>query len=423
MFFSCANHIGYGVLTWSLPEYDLTAGDVVPVFIQSNISQVYVIGIGSRSKERIEVPLWQLSLYKSKSQAQKAAAGLEEYRYIYAMVKLDGLPIRAQPDNTARQVYRLRKDQKVKIIRKGEGVPVISGKAPLEGDWYEVMSDDGTTGWCFSYNLTLFDERDADAALKIIVDTGPDPVLDNLLAYTWYPDSYRTMIQNNRVDISRIQPQWGFYPGKTSGIARVETADGVVSFPYTGVTKMDNGAYRFEGTSLTVQVRRNNTILVQYADEIGMPVALYFARLDIAPEQLIENEQERRDAILAGIKNTGPRFVSGNYGVIQFLDDGRFLWSGYQLLTPAIIPAGAGGGGTVEVRYFLNSALAKDYNGVLSFLFDSTGRWVHFLYTIDSQGLRLEQVSESNIRNAVVTARNLTPTILFFRPEKAADEN
>ena len=44
---SCTGKIGYGVINWSVPEYSLYAGDVVPVFIQSNIGKVYVIGLDS----------------------------------------------------------------------------------------------------------------------------------------------------------------------------------------------------------------------------------------------------------------------------------------------------------------------------------------------------------------------------------------
>jgi hypothetical protein len=87
MLMSCTGHIGYGVINWSVPTYGLTAGDVVPVFIQSNIGQVYVIGVGKNHDKHIEVPLWQLKLYKSASRARKAASALGEFRYTYAKVK------------------------------------------------------------------------------------------------------------------------------------------------------------------------------------------------------------------------------------------------------------------------------------------------------------------------------------------------
>jgi len=419
LFLSCTGHIGYGVVTWSIPEQALTAGDIVPVFIQSNIGKVFVAGVGKGSRTRVEIPLWQLKLYKSKSLAKKAAAVMEEYRYTYATVKLDGLPIRALPENTARQVYRLKEGQKIKIVRKGEGTPVFAGNSPLEGDWFEVMTDDGSSGWCFSYNYTLFDERTSADGAVAAADTGPDTVLENLLARSWYPDLYRKMIQDNQVDISRINPAWGFFPGGEAGIARLETAESVLTFPYSAIAKAEEGLYRFEGSSLVVQARRSDSIVVQYTDADGMPQALYFTSLDTSPEMLIENERARRAEVLAEIRKAGPRFVSGNYGVLQFLDDGRFLWSGYQLLSPAVIPSGSGGGGMVESRVFLSEALVSGFTGVLSFRFESSARWIHFLYTLTPQGLKLEQVSDSNIKDSVVLSQNLTPTVVFFTPDTA----
>lgn len=419
LFLSCSGHIGYGVINWSLPEHVLAAGDVVPVFIQSNIGKVYVIGAGTDRKKRVEVPLWQLTLYKSKSRATKEARKLEEYRYTYATAKTDGLPVRAQPDNTSRQVYRLRLGQKLRIVRKGEGAPVVAGNAPLEGSWYEVLTDDGSTGWCFSYNLSLFDER-ADTSVIVEGDEGSDGLIEAVLSRVWYPDYYRTMVESNRIDIGRISPLWGFFPGKDSGVARIELQDGVVTFPYTSIVKAEERLYRFEGSTLTVQVRRSDSILVQYTDKDGMPQALFFASLDLTPQELIEGERARRDGILNEIRSSGPLYVSGNYGVLQFLPAGKFLWSGYQLLVPGLIPAGAGGGGTVEVRNFPGEAVKDSCDGVLSFLFDSTGLWVNFLYDLSPQGLKLEYVSASNIKDSVVGSRNLNPLVIFFTPDAAS---
>ncbi len=420
LFSSCTGLIGYGVLNWSVPEQNLTAGDIVPVFIQSNIGKVYVVGVGRGSGKRIELPLWQLTLHRSKSAAKKAAAALAEYRHSYATVKLDGLPIRAEPENTARQVYRLREAQKVKVLRKGEGSPVLAGNSPLEGDWLEVMTDDGVVGWCFSYNLALFDERDGSGAI-VAADAGPDESLEILLSRGWYPDSYRTMIDSDRIDLDRMDPQWGFFVGKDTGIARIVSAEGLQSFPYSSIVKNSDGSYRFEGSSLVVQVRRADSILVQYTDANGMPHADYYANL-AAPDSVIATEKERRAGILAKIRGAGPRFASGNYGVLQFLPGEKFLWSGYQLLTPSIIPSGAGAGGQVALRRFLDKSLEGEYDGAISFRFESSSAWITFLYDVSKEGLKLEFVSDSNIDDSIVKTRNLSPTVMFFKPEKATGD-
>jgi len=414
---SCTGKIGYGVITWSVPEYALAAGDVVPVFIQSNIGKVYVIGVETGETRRAELPLWQLDLYKSRSKAKKAAAALAEFRYTYASVKLDGLPIRSDPENTAKQVYRLREAEKIKIVRVGKGSPVIAANAPLEGDWYEVMTDDGTKGWCFSYNLAFFDERETDTGLAVAVDTGPDPVLENLLSRAWYPESWRAMVRANRVIPSKIDSRQGFFPGRNSGVARVEEADGVVTFQYTGITRNDSGYYRFEGTSLTVQVRRSDLVMVQYTDAAGMPRAEYFVALDMTPDQIVSEELARRESLAASVTALSARFSSGNYGVLQFIGNGRFLWSGYQLLVPSVIPNGAGGGGTVSFDRFLGDSLPPGYTGALSLSFDQSSAPLTFLYTLEDAGLKLEYVSESLVRDSVVESRSLTPTVIFFSPD------
>ncbi len=410
---SCSGRAGYGVMQWSVPEYALTAGDIVPVFVRSNISGVYIVGVG---RTRAELPLWQIRFFKSRSQAKKFAATLEEYRYSYARVKVDGLPVRSAAENTARQVYRLKQDEVIKILRKGDGAPVMARDAQLEGDWLEVMTDDGTVGWSFSYNLNLYDERGGSGVADDSGANATDPVLEGLLSRSWYPDHYRAMIANNRIDLSRISASWGFFTGQDSGVARIENENGVTSFTYSAILKNNDNSYRFEGSSLTVQVRREDSILVQYTDSFGMPQVAYFTALDTTPDLIIAAEQERRSALLDGIRSFGPEFTSGNYGVLQFLEGGKFLWSGYQLLSPSIIPARSGAGGIVDQRYFIGEQVAGGYTGVLSFKFESTSGWVHFLYTAGSDGIRLEHVSDSNIRDSVVVSRNMTPTVLFFTP-------
>lgn len=414
---SCTGKIGYGVINWSVPEYGLAAGDVVPVYIQSNIGQVYVVGLEGGAVKRAEIPLWQLSLFKNRAAARKAAEERAEFRHTYASVKLDGLPVRSDPENTSRQVYRLREGEKIKIVKKGEGQPVIAANAPLEGDWYEVMTDDGTLGWCFSYNLALFDEREADSGLQTVTDAGPDQTLENLLSRSWYPESWRAMLRANRVDVTKIDGRQGFFPGRASGIARIEGTDGVATFQYTGISRDDSGLYRFEGSSLTVQVKRSDLIMVQYTDANGMPRAEYFASLELTPDQIIQEETDRRADLLRSITLLSTRFVSGNYGVLQFMPDNRFLWSGYQLLVPSVIPSGAGADGQIQFDRFLGDSLPAAYTGAFSLFFDQASSPLTFLYTLDDKGLRLEYVPESLVRDGVAASRSLTPTVLFFSPD------
>ena len=117
--------MGYGVVLWSIPEHGLFDGTVVPVYVRSNIGKVYIIGIPG-SKQKIEVPLWRITDPESKGKALKTAQRLAEYRRQYAVAALDGLPIRTEPVNTAKQVYRLRLNEVIKVLYKGEGQAVMA---------------------------------------------------------------------------------------------------------------------------------------------------------------------------------------------------------------------------------------------------------------------------------------------------------
>ena len=149
--------MGYSVLLWNIPEKGLQDGDVVPVYIRSNISHVYVIGT---SEGKFEVPLWQLTEPVSKSKVNKLKNRYADYSHKYATVALDGLPMRAEAVNTAKQVYRLRKNETVKLLYKVKGQAPMTGGKPLEGEWLKILTSDGTSGCCFSYNLRPF-ETDA----------------------------------------------------------------------------------------------------------------------------------------------------------------------------------------------------------------------------------------------------------------------
>jgi len=129
---ACSGKMGYGVVLWSIPEHGLFDGTVVPVYVRSNIGKVYIIGIPG-SKQKIEVPLWRITDPESKGKALKTAQRLAEYRRQYAVAALDGLPIRTEPVNTAKQVYRLRLNEVIKVLYKGEGQAVMAGKTPAPG--------------------------------------------------------------------------------------------------------------------------------------------------------------------------------------------------------------------------------------------------------------------------------------------------
>lgn len=416
----CSGRLGYGVVTWSLPEYNLSAGDIVPVYVRSNIGKVYIAAADEKTDERLEIPLWQLDFFESKRAAAALQRRLSARRFEYAYVKLDGLPMRQEPDNTSRQVYRLKKNQNIKILWRGEGVPVLKGNKPMDGEWFEVMTQDGTRGWCFSYNLDIYDEREAPDTLnagkapkeKNIAEE--DKVLQKVLNSFWYPEYYRTMLNARQVDLEKIAVSYGFFPGIKTNIARIELKDLQLSFPYSKITEI-NGRYYFEDTNLYMSVRGEDTLILEFTETNGRRRMETFVTLNDSAEEIINNEKARRNALMKKLQGS---FYSGNYGSLKILEEQKFLWSGYKLISPSILPKGAGSSGTLSAKYFISNKLKTAYEGVLTFKFDALEEEISFLYDISPSGLRLEFTENSNIKDGIVQRNNLDPVILFFAGDK-----
>lgn len=413
-FNSCSRLMGYSVVLWSLPEQNLTDGMIVPVYIKSNITQSYVIGI-PETDQKCEVPLWQISEPCSKKDVRVLSEKYAEYQRKYAKVKLDGLPVRYEPVNTARQVYRLREGEVLRILYKGEGAAVMAGKSALEGDWLRVLTSDGTMGWCFSYNLTVFDERDeqqdtsSDSDVFVI-----DNYLKNILVATWYPESYSDMIKTGRIDLAAMSPYYKFDTGFISGEVSLNISGLTVKSVYKGLSKVGSNVYQFDDTNFKMTVRSSNLIVIQYIDELGMPSSYNFVTLATDVNEVIAKEQERRKNVFNKLITAGPSFVSSNYGTIEFTGDFGFAWTGYGLLNSSLIPANSGITGSISMGYFLGESLKEEFDGILTLTFDENGRKINFFYKLESDGLRLEDAQRAQFKDSLAVARSSNPVVMFF---------
>lgn len=413
-FNSCSRLMGYSVVLWSLPEQNLTDGMVVPVYIKSNITQSYVIGIPETDK-KCEVPLWQISEPCSKKDVNILSEKYAEYQRKYAKVKLDGLPIRHEPVNTARQVYRLRESEIIRVLYKGEGSAVMAGKSALQGDWLRVLTNDGTIGWCFSYNLNVFDERDeqkdssSDSDAFVI-----DEYLTKILTATWYPESYADMIRTGRIDLGAMSPYYKFDTGFVSGEVSININGLKEKASYKGLSKVGSNVYQFDDTGFKMTVRSSSFIVVQYIDELGMPSSFNFVTLSTDINEVIAKEQERRKSIFDKIVSAGPSFSSSNYGTIEFTEDFGFAWTGYSLLTPSLIPENSGVTGSVALGYFLGESLKEEFDGVLTLTFDENARKINFFYKLESDGLRLEDAQRAQFKKSLAVDRSSNPVVMYF---------
>lgn len=419
-FISCGNRVkGYGVLLWNLPEYQMQDGDLVPVYIRSNISQVYVIGT---SQGKIEIPLWQITDPEMKFKAKKTAKKFEEYKHTYASVALDGLPMRAEPVNTAKQVYRLKKAETIKILYKGKGQAVYAGKKPLEGEWLRVLTSDGTVGWCFSYNLRPF-ETDVNGnrinGEVVAEENHIDAELTEMLKKTWYPDSYKNMIDSGRIDPARINLNYNLHLNEETNRLSFVMPEVKKEWDYTGASEdttiVNARSYKLNDIPIIVTIKNPVYIVVRYTGESGKPEDFNLVTIDADINQLVQDEMQRRESEYEQIYMFGPNFRSSSYGQLTLEENHSFNWHNKTLLVPGVISSSAKNTGTVQIKYFLIRSLAQAYDGVLTFKFDGMNKEVNFFYKMEENGLRLEDATGAVLDKNVFKDRGISPLIIFFK--------
>lgn len=394
-------------------------GDLVPVYIRSNISQVYVIGT---SQGKIEIPLWQITDPEMKFKAKKTAKKFEEYKHTYASVALDGLPMRAEPVNTAKQVYRLKKAETIKILYKGKGQAVYAGKKPLEGEWLRVLTSDGTVGWCFSYNLRPF-ETDVNGnrinGEVVAEENHIDAELTEMLKKTWYPDSYKNMIDSGRIDPVRINLNYNLHLNEETNRLSFVMPEVKKEWDYTGASEdttiVNARSYKLNDIPIIVTIKNPVYIVVRYTGESGKPEDFNLVTIDADINQLVQDEMQRRESEYEQIYMFGPNFRSSSYGQLTLEENHSFNWHNKTLLVPGVISSSAKNTGTVQIKYFLIRSLAQAYDGVLTFKFDGMNKEVNFFYKMEENGLRLEDATGAVLDKNVFKDRGISPLIIFFK--------
>jgi hypothetical protein len=395
----------------------------MPVYIKSNINQVWVVGVPEAYRkdgsafDKLEVPLSKLELVGGRIAAQKRAESFSALALLYGETMQDGLPIRSDPDNSTRRTYRLRRGEVIKVLEEAPGNPPISASGePLPGVWYKVLTENGSVGYCFSYRLRLFEHAGGPlgAAPFAEEEKEDDPELDRILAKTWHPESYGEMIAKGRIDLDALSRRWRFSPGQDAGIAHIYVPEANLTFPYTAIRREGTRFWRFDGSSLQMRLRSDSVLEAQCTEADGALRTFVFVTLPATVDDLIVQETARLETLFKNLYDAGPSFHSVNYGTLSFSPEGRFSWTGFDFLVPRIIPPGAVGEGAVNTGFFLDTALAAWYDGAFSLYFEAADLSVHFLYILDNQGLRLEYVPEAALSGITVMRQTEPPVVIYF---------
>jgi hypothetical protein len=417
----CTKTIGWGVTLWSTDI--VPSGTVVPVYVRSNIEQAWIAGVPEEyrnpdgaEEQMMEVPLPHLELLRSKGAAERRLAQFGEYAKTYAETLQDGLPIREFPENNARRTYRLKQGEIIKILQKAEGVAAVgtSGSA-LEGEWFKVMTESGSSGFCFSYRLRLFEHETGSpgGAEQEISGGGGDRDLEILLTRVWYPEAYKVMVDSGRIDLDYFSRLYSFTPGVETRQARLVLEQGGQNFPYTKIVKDGDRRWKFEGSTLELTLNSADSLSVSWEAD-GKRQTQTFVTLPVSAENIVNQERERRQNRYQEIYVRGPDFQSANFGTLTLNFNGRFRWEGMEALGMTDL-----GSGVVDMGYYLGGDMTGRYTGALAMRFDAVsggGRIMVFAYILDNQGLRLEHIPNDYVSRRTVSRRAPDPLVISLSP-------
>ena len=340
---SCGSkYTGWAVLYIEDSENGLEAGTVFPVLQESDIRDAYTIEAAGHDTG-LDIARWKMSFHEKEDDARQFAADYTEWIDIYAVTLLNGLSIRESADSSSERIYKLREGQTVKIIGRNEQMVNI---ADHDGYWYSVLTEDGTSGYCFDKNLRMYNAREEGAGITSVLDT---ELLQTFYNRAFRPEYFKDMIRENRIDLSRFRTTRGIfaYPEEKKIVLSLKDMQQV--FEYTSVSQNSSGRFIFEGSSLMVEMRGENTIAIYYNHNSKeyAEVMVYISNI----EELIEAEIERRKLLFEQIAELGS-VSSSAYGRIIFEENRAFRWTNYKRLVPGVLPESAGENGRLEFNYF-----------------------------------------------------------------------
>ncbi len=398
---------GWGVVLWSHDESIFSTGSLVPVVGSSLLNETYDIRMDRHSPVET-VPKWKLTVVKRKSQAEELVTEYAEYRNLFAVADLNGLPVRDTQDPAAKRVYKLRSGEAVKILGRD---PEQSKAGDYTGYWYRVLTDTGVTGYSFDRYLKLYT---AAELANLVFTEKTDEFLEHFLDHTFRPKYFRTMLLTRRIDLARFLPEFGVFPDREKRQLVIVTEEHVSTMNYTAILSGADNSYAFDGSTLLMIMKSDHEVNFQYADQ-GVQYSEDFVRIDPDIDQLIIDEQARRETLVEEFYARGNTLESTAYGTITLVEGGGFVWENMERIVPDVVPATAGSSGLIDYQLHLAANLYEVYDGVISFIF-SEEETAHFLYSLQPQGLRFKHLRwPPDSEDLLVKEEGNSPIVIFFR--------
>lgn len=406
-FTSCSQKIlGYGIILWA-PEPGLfSTGQTVTIISESELADIYLLSDGS-SEESARIERWRVEFFEDENLASRRSKSILEYKTIFARNLKDGLLIREEPDINSQRVYKLRKDQKIKVYGRTADISAVS---QYKGYWYQVITADGIKGYCFDHYLDIY-----DSSVKPEEKVNPaELLLETAFDKSYHPSGFVDMINDAAIDLKVFKPQTGLFPDLENRNLKIVNNKYTLSVDWESLTLIDKRSFELGESGVEVTVMSDTRLQVSYYYEGEKVITNYVVIESI--EDIIIAETERRETLYTSLLEAGTSFSSNAYGNIKMQFDGSFAWTDYGRLTPQIIPDGSDGTGKIRFDKFLSTALNDEYTGIISFNFKYGDAFIpiNFLYTLADEKLRLTYVPENDIIKNIVRKKSISPIVIAF---------
>jgi hypothetical protein len=410
LFTGCQKKLGYGLLLWTADDYPVPTGSSLLVLSELNISNTYLVEI-PESKEKFEVDKWRISLYGSEGDFQEANQNFAPYVLDFAKCQRN-LPLREEPQSTAKNIYKLQEGQILKVLGRTEEKVQIGD---LEGYWYKLLTEDGVTGYTFDYYLTVYSQN-ADGSREILnARSEEDILLDNVVNSSWRPDYYRSMLNKGMIDMNSFKDEYMLFINSETRNIYLKNHEREISVNYEKISNTAYQSYAFLGTTFRIQINSDTHLSVQYNYEDREYIDA-FIKLPSTVEDILRVTQEARDEKLFSFIDNGPVYISKGYGELEFKEGGRFNWIKKEtLISRKVVSSAAGNSGRISFNFFPDPSINDKYDGGFNLIFNN-GEKLHFLYNVEEKGIQILYIPSRYINNqsVVTTDTFYDPITMFF---------
>jgi hypothetical protein len=400
--------IGSGIVLWSPDEEMIATGARAPVLGESELEGTYTISLGE--EKTTDLPKWRLAFFNSDKELENYVDSREDFLRLVALAKIDSLAVRADRDPSSQRLYKLRKYEAMKIIGRSEEKAEVGDYTDY---WYNVLTKDGTEGWCYGESLIIQEIGQEIDTRKIEEDF--DPNLRAFLGNVWRPEYYQTYIDNSTIDLEEFRPDIGIFPNPEEKTILHVTKKSSSEYTYTDIIDAGGGLYLFKGTPVKVRIYTPERIIFEYLEN-GKSVQKMYVLIDKNIEELAQKEQDRRWEQYNYLTEKGNVFSSQAYGTIEFISFTKFRWTDYQRLVPEVIPPGLKENtGKLEFSLFLGDSLKPKYDGALKLTFpEKKEQPAVLLYNRIENGVRFIYAPPSCLTGTVVEREPTAPIVMFF---------